>query len=222
MKAAPDAILGAEQAAYLEGIEPARDALLAEMEQFAHDHRQPISDPEVASFLAVTARASGATRIVEVGTNIGYGAIVLARAAGPSSRVITIENDPQTVTIARGYIARAGLEAQIEVRQGDAIAELEAIAAAPDEIDLVYLDCVKEDYVRYLALVVPRLSARGVIIADNVLWKGLVAKSEVPAKEQVRTDALRAFNLALVSDPRLRAVVLPLGDGVGYAVRTNR
>ena len=107
MKDASDAILGAEQAAYLEGIEPARDALLAEMEQFAHDRRQPISDPEVASFLAVTARASGATRIVEVGTNIGYGAIVLARAAGPSARVVTIENDPQTVRRSRAGTSRA-------------------------------------------------------------------------------------------------------------------
>jgi predicted O-methyltransferase YrrM len=221
LKDAPDAILGSEQAAYLEGIEPARDALLAEMESFARDRRQPISDPEVASFLAVTARASGAKRIVEVGTNIGYGAIVLARAAGPAARVVTIENDPETVTIARDYIARAALDSQIEVRQGDAIAELEALASGPDDIDLVYIDCVKEHYPRYLELVVPRLSARGVIIADNVLWKGLVAKSEIPAKEQVRVEALRAFNRALVSDPRLRAVVLPLGDGVGYAVRAS-
>jgi hypothetical protein len=79
MKSSADAILGIEQAAYLEGIEPARDALLAEMERFARDRHQPISDPEVASFLAVTTRACKPTRIVEVGTNIGYGAIVLAR-----------------------------------------------------------------------------------------------------------------------------------------------
>lgn len=221
MKDASDAILGREQAAYLEGIEPARDALLAEMEQYARDRRQPISDPEVASFLAVTARAAGATRIVEVGTNIGYGAIVLARAAGPSARVVTLEKDAATVAVARGYIARAKLDAQIEVREGDAIAELEKIAAGPDEIDLVYIDCVKEDYVRYLELVVPKLSARGVVVADNVLWRGLVAKADVPEKERVRVEALRAFNRALVSEPRLRAVVLPLGDGVGYAVRAS-
>jgi predicted O-methyltransferase YrrM len=79
---------------------------------------------------------------------------------------------------------------------------------------------VKEHYPRYLELVLPKLSARGVVIADNVLWKGLVARADVPANEKVRVDALRAFNRALVSEPRLRAVVLPLGDGVGYAVRT--
>jgi len=66
---------------------------------------------------------------------------------------------------------------------------------------------------------VPKLSPRGVVIADNVLWSGLVAKKDVPAKEKVRVEALRAFNHALVSHPQLRAVVLPLGDGVGYAVR---
>lgn len=218
MKAAADAILDGAQAAYLEGIEPARDALLAEMERYADDHGQPISDPEVASFLAVTARASGATRIVEVGTNIGYGAIVLARAAGPASRVVTIENNPETVKIARGYIARAALDAQIEVRQGDALAELEKLTG---EIDLVYIDCVKEHYTRYLEIVAPKLSARGVVVADNVLWKGLVAASDadVPANEKVRVEALRGFNRALVAHPDLRAVVLPLGDGVGYAVR---
>lgn len=216
MKDAPDAILASEQAAYLEGIEPPREALLAEMELYARDRRQPISDPEVASFLAVTARAVGATRIVEVGTNIGYGAIVLARAAGPSAKVVTIENDPATVKVARAFIERAGLSPRIEVREGDALAELEALTG---EIDLLYVDCVKEHYPRYLEIAVPKLSARGVVVADNVLWKGLVAKREVPASEEARVEALRQFNAALVTDPRLRGVVLPLGDGVGYAVR---
>ena len=88
MKAATDAILQAEAAAYLERIEPARDALLAEMEAYASDRGEPISDPEVASFLAVTTRAARPRSIVELGTNIGYGAIVLARSAGVDARVV--------------------------------------------------------------------------------------------------------------------------------------
>ena len=217
MKDAADAIIHAQQAKYLEGIEPARDALLAEMEAYARQQGDPISDPEVASFLAVTARASAPARIVEVGTNIGYGAIVLARAAGEGARVITIENDPATVATARAYIARSDVADRIEVRQGDALAELAAITG---EIDLVYIDCVKEHYPQYLALVLPKLSARGVLIADNALWKGLVAGGPVPASETKRVEALRAFNESVVTDPRLRGVILPLGDGVAYAVRT--
>jgi caffeoyl-CoA O-methyltransferase len=216
VKDAADAIVNAQHAHYLEGLEPARDALLVEMETYARETGDPISDPEVASFLAVTARAAAPTFIVEVGTNIGYGAIVLARAAGEGARVVTIENDPKTVGIARGYIARAGLADRVEVRQGDALAEL---AALTGEIDLVYIDCVKEHYPQYLALVLPKLSARGVVIADNALWKGLVASADVPAHEKARVDALRAFNQSIVSDPRLRGVILPLGDGVAYAVR---
>ena len=217
MKDAADAILKADQAAYLEGIEPPRDALLAEIEAFAKERRQPISDPEVASFLAVTARASGAKRVVEVGTNIGYGAIVLARAIGPEGRVVTIEVDHETCEIARGYIARAGLSDRVEVRHADA---LTALATLTDEIDLVYIDCVKEHYPAYLDLILPKLSPRGVIIADNVLWKGLVAPEDAPPASEIgRVQALRTFNHSIVSDSRLRGVILPLGDGVAYAVR---
>lgn len=217
MKDAADAILKPAQAAYLEAIEPAREPLLAEMEQYARDHRQPISDPEVASFLAVTARASGAKRIVEVGTNIGYGAIVLARAAGEDARVVTIEVDRAMCDVARGFIARAGLQDRVEVRNADALA---ALATLEGEIDLAYIDCVKEHYPAYLDLVLPKLSARGVIVADNVLWKGLVAPEDgPPASEMGRVQALRTFNHAIVSDSRLRGVILPLGDGVAYAVR---
>ena len=216
MKEAVDAILRPEQAAYLEALEPPRDALLARMEKRASDRGHPISDPEVASFLAVTARASGARFIVELGTNIGYGAIVLARAAGAAARVVTIEIDRELCEVARTFIEEAGLTDRIEVRQGAAIAELEKI---DQPIDLAYLDCVKEEYPRYLELLVPRLSPRGVIVADNALWRGHVARASVPETERERTDALRAFNLALVQHKSLRGVVLPLGDGVGYAVK---
>ena len=216
MKEAADAILRPEQAAYLEALEPPRDALLARMEARAHERRLPISDPEVASFLAVTARATQARFIVEVGTNIGYGAIVLARAAGPQARVFSIELNRELCEIAREYIEEAGLGDRVVVRQGAAIAELEKIE---QPIDLAYVDCVKEEYPRYLELIVPRLAPHGVIIADNVMWKGHVARGVAPDVERARTLALRAFNLALVQDSRLRAVVLPLGDGIGYAVK---
>jgi predicted O-methyltransferase YrrM len=153
---------------------------------------------------------------VELGTNIGYGAIVLARAAGPAAKVITIELSADLCKTARGFIEEAGLSPRIEVREGAAIAELEKI---PGPIDLAYIDCVKEEYTRYLDLLAPRLGDRGVIVADNVLWKGLVAKSAVPEAERVRSEALRAFNRALVQHKALCAVVLPLGDGVGFAVK---
>ena len=219
MKDAPDAILKPEQASYLEALEPPRDALLTRMEARAAERRYPISDPEVASFLAVTARASRPRFIVELGTNIGYGAIVLARAAGPDARVLTIEYRQELVEEARAFVAEAGLSAQIEVRRGLALQELEKLAFP---VDLAYVDCVKEEYPEYLKLLVPRLSSRGVLVADNVLWRGHVARESVPEAEREKTVALRAFNAALVAHPELRGVVLPLGDGVAYAVKAAR
>jgi caffeoyl-CoA O-methyltransferase len=218
VKAASDAILKPEQAAYLEALEPPRDPLLAKMEAFAAERGLPISDPEVASFLFVTARARAPRFVVELGTNIGYGAVVLARAA-PDARVVTIELKSEHVQTARAFVDEAGLASRVEVRQGAAIGELEKIR---EPIDLAYVDCVKEEYPKYLELLVPRLAPRGVVVADNVLWRGLVARGDsIPENERERTETLRAFNLALVQHPRLRGVVLPLGDGVAYAVKID-
>ena len=231
MKSASDAILRTDQATYLEalhasglsalavlaGVEPAggRDPLLAKMEAHAKERGYPISDPEVALFLSIVARAAQPKVIVELGTNIGYGAIVLARAAGPSARVITIEAKDDLVHQARGYIDQAGLGQRVEVFHGAAIAELEKIRAP---IDLLYVDCVKEEYPAYLALAKPKLAPRALIVADNVLWRGQVAL-EVPLEsEKRRAGCLREFNQALVSGTGLCGVVLPLGDGVGLAV----
>ena len=232
MKSTADAILRSDQATYLDALHATsaralaalarvtpvdgRDPLLAKMEARAAQRGYPISDPEVACFLSVVARLAAPKLVVELGTNIGYGAIVMARAAGEKAHVVTMEYRSELVDEARGYIAQAGLSDRIEVRHGMAIPELEKIDAP---IDMIYVDCVKEEYSRYLEIAAPKLSPRGVIVADNVLWRGLAALESPPDNEKERSRALRDFNLALVSRPDLCAVVLPLGDGVGFAVK---
>ena len=172
------------------------------MEARAADRGYPISDPEVACFLAIVARLGQPKLVVELGTNIGYGAIVLGRAAGEQARVVTIEYQPDhRVKEARANIEAAGLSSRVEVRQGLAVEELQKLEGP---IDLVYVDCVKEEYPRYLEIALPKLSARGVVIADNVLWRGTVAHEQAaPESETERTRALRAFNMAIASRPDL-------------------
>src|SRR5262249_26513458 len=130
---------------------------------------------------------------------------------------LTIELSTELCEMARGFVKEAGLADRIQGRQGTALTELEKIDRP---IDLAYIDCVEEEEPAYLELIVPRLSPPRAIVADNVLWKGHVARESVPEAEKARTEALRKFNLALVQHPELRAVVLPLGDGVAYAVKT--
>jgi caffeoyl-CoA O-methyltransferase len=232
MKTTTEAILREEQAHYLDGLHAksvhalatlagvgaaaGREPLLAKMERRAAAQGYPISDPEVACFLSIVTRIAEPHLAVELGTNIGYGAIVIARAGGSATRVVTIEANPDLVREARGYVGEAGLSDRIEVRHGLAIAELEKIA---DPIDLLYVDCVKEQYPRYLEIALPKLSARAVIVADNVLWRGETARASASGTGDARTKALDTFNQALVSRPDLCAVVLALGDGVGFAAR---
>jgi predicted O-methyltransferase YrrM len=219
MKRGRARILHLAQEEYLERLLPPRDPLLAEMEALAARDEVPISDPEVGRLLEVLARAAGARRIVEVGTAIGYGALCLARAA-PGARVVTIDTDPVRLAQARAFLERGGVAERVELVEAPA---LEALARLEPGIDLVYLDAVKREYRRYLDLVLPRLRVGGVVVADNLLWGGEVAepRHEDSGEEDPAVAAIRAFNGYFMSHPQLRAVVLPLGDGVGVGVKTR-
>jgi predicted O-methyltransferase YrrM len=213
VKGDPGAILRPEQERYLERLLPPRDALLAEMEEHARRDGIPIADPEVGRFLEVVARAKGARRIVEVGPAIGYGAMRLARGA-PEARVVTIDRDPAMLAAARGYLERGGVLDRVELVAGEA---LEAIADLQPPFDLVWVDAAKADYRRYLDRLLPLVVVGGLLVFDNVLWKGRVA--EPPDEDDAAADHLRTFNAYLMMHPQLTATVVPLGDGVALATK---
>ncbi len=213
MKKRVDAVLRPEQAAYLERSLPPRDPLLAEMERRAADEHIPISDPEVGRLLEALAAGTGARRILEVGTAIGYGALCLARGA-PEARVVTLDNDPRMLAAARDYLVRGGVEERVDLLEGDALESLERLEPP---FDLAYLDAAKTEYRRYLDAVLRLLRVGGMVIADNLLWGGLVADPEGEDDEDTR--ALRAFNSYFLIHPQLTSIILPLGDGVGLATK---
>lgn len=219
MKARIDAILRREQAEYLERLMPDNTGLLAEMEQYAAEHRVPIADREVASFLEITARATGARRVLEIGLAIGYSALHLAAAVGEGGEVVTIEPSDEMIRLTEGYLARAGLRERVTIERGYALEVLPGLAG--ETFDMLFLDAVKEEYARYLELSLPLLRPGGVVLVDNLLWGGQVA-GEIRAPEQTAsTQALREFNQVFVRHPQLLAVVLPVGDGLGYAVKVG-
>jgi len=216
MKARVDAILRGEQAEYLERLLPANVGLLAEMEEYAAKHRVPIADPEVARFTEIAARAAGARRALEIGMAIGYSVIHLARALPADGLVVSIELSDEMIARSEEYLRRAGLRERVRIERG---AALEVLPRLEESFDLVFIDAVKEEYSRYLELSLPLLRVGGVVIVDNLLWGGQVA-GEIRAPEQTAsTQALREFNQLFVRHPQLQSVVLPLGDGLGYAVK---
>ncbi|MGZ8848420.1 MAG: O-methyltransferase [Pyrinomonadaceae bacterium] len=216
MKAKLDAILHREQAEYLDQLLPASDDLLTEMEAYAAEHHVPIADREVALFLEITARAINARRALECGMAIGYSVIHLARAMPAGGLVVTIDPSDEMIAAAERYFDRAGIRERVQINKGYA---LEVIPQLDETFDLLFIDAVKEEYRGYLDLALPKLRTGGVVICDNLLWGGQVA-GEIHAPDQkASTEALREFNLYFINHPQLRAAVLPVGDGLGYAVK---
>src|SRR5215204_4886824 len=216
MKARIDAIIQREQAEYLERLLPQTDQLLREMEQYGGHHQVPSADREVATFIEITAKAIKAKRALEIGMAIGYTTTHLARAVGEGGLVVTIDPSDEMIKAAEGYLTRAGVRERVRIERGKA---LDVIPQLKDTFDLIFIDAVKEEYTDYLKLALPRLRRGGVVIVDNLLWGGQVA-GEIRSPDQERsTNALREFNKYFVNHPKLRAVVLSVGDGLGYAVK---
>jgi caffeoyl-CoA O-methyltransferase len=218
MKAKHDSILRTEQADYLERLHPQNDGLLAEMEADAAEHRVPIADREVARFLEITARATGARRVLEIGMAIGYAALQLARALPEDGLVVTIEPNEEMIRRAEAYLSRGGVRERVRIERGYA---LEVLPQLTETFDLIYLDAVKEEYAGYLDHALPLLRRGGVIVADNLLWGGQVAEGSRSPEKVASTEALREFNRAFVRHPHLLAEVLSVGDGLGYAVKIS-
>lgn len=147
---------------------------------------------------------------VEVGTFTGYSALCVAKALPPGGRLLCCDVSEEWTAIARDHWERAGVADLIELRIGPA---LDTLRALPDEprVDLAFIDADKEAYIDYYAELVPRLSERGVILVDNVLWSGNVAD---PDQADPTTEAFRAFNAHVVADERVQVSMLPVGDGL--------
>jgi caffeoyl-CoA O-methyltransferase len=216
MKARLDAIIHRQQAEYLEQLIPQTDPLLAEMEEYGAEHGVPSADREVALFVEITARGMNAKRALEIGMAIGYTSIHLARAVGEGGLVVTIDPSAEMIKAAEGYLERARLRDRVRIERGKA---LEVIPRLTETFDLLFIDALKEEYAGYLELTLPKLRSGGIVIVDNLLWGGQVAGEIRAPDQESSTRALREFNSRFVSHPQLRAEVLSVGDGLGYAVK---
>jgi caffeoyl-CoA O-methyltransferase len=187
-------------------------AVLRDMEAQAKQRDIPIVGPAVARLLYLLAQVSGAKRIFEAGSAIGYSTIWWALAIGESGRIIYTDGNPKNADEARGYFQKAGVEKRIDVRIGDALEILSE--EKPGSFDIIFNDVDKEDYPRVFKLAIPRLKSGGLFITDNVLWSGRVAD---PKNEEPTTTAIREFNQLLFSSKELFASIIPLRDGVAVA-----
>ena len=197
---------------YMYGLLPPRDAVLAEMEQLAERRNIPIIGPAVARVLAQLVMISGAKRIFEMGSAIGYSTIWLARAAGPGAEVHYTDGSAENAREARSYIERAGLSASIHIHVGDA---LSVLSETPGQFDFIFNDVDKEGYPAVLDAVPTRLKRGGIFATDNTLWH-----ERVLSPHEASDRAVVEFNQKLYESAQFFTTLLPLRDGLSVAVRT--
>jgi caffeoyl-CoA O-methyltransferase len=201
-----------------------------EIERYAEDHttrppdhlaalaeetRETLSSPQMMTgpvegrFLELLVFASGARRVLEIGTFSGYSALSMAAGLPSDGRIVSCEVDPDVAEVARRHIAASFYGDRIEVRVGPA---LETVARLDGPFDIVFIDADKEGYRDYFEATLPKLSARGLIAIDNTLRSGRVVDDAAEPDE--RTSALIELNDALRTDPRVVCVQLTVRDGI--------
>ncbi len=162
------------------------------------------------TFFEILVRGLRARKALEIGTFTGYSALSIARGLEPGGTLVCCDVSEEWTAIAREHWALAGVDDRIDLRIGPA---LDTLAALPEGevFDVVFIDADKTNYLRYYEAVVPRLNTAGVILVDNTLWSRQVMN---PENTDADTVALREFNRHVAADPRVRCVILPIGDGV--------
>ncbi len=185
-------------------------SLISETRELLGDQAVMQIAPEQGLFMTLLARILGARRAIEVGTFTGFSALCIARGLADDGTLICCDISEDWTSVGRKYWDRAGIGDRIELRLGPAIETLRALPPEPS-FDLAFVDADKASYGDYYDELLPRLRSGGMLLADNVLWSGLVAD---PSNEEEDTVALRAFNDKVRADDRVEVVMLPIADGL--------
>ena len=208
---------------YLEGLVPARERLLGEMEREAEELGLPIVGAAEGRFLFTLARMSRAKRVLELGACSGYSALWLAAAVEPvGGTVETIEMDPRRQRLVEENVGRSWAKDRITMLKGDALEILPTLEAGA--YDLVFNDLLRSgagqrdgvpNQVRFLELTLPLLRSGGVLLSDNVLCDGQV----VAASPRGAAAGIAEYNRRLMSHPELETSIVPVRDGVAISLK---
>ncbi|MEE1314723.1 MAG: O-methyltransferase [Faecalimonas sp.] len=205
---------------FLHSLETENSPILETIEKEALDTQVPIIRKEMQSFLKVLLKIKRPMRVLEVGTAIGFSALLMSEYVPEGCHITTIEKYEKRIPIARENFKRAGKEAQITLVEGDA---LEVLKGLTESYDLIFMDAAKAQYIYYLPEVLRLLEKDGVLISDNVLQEGDIMESRFAVERRNRTihSRMREYLYELKHHSQLETSILPLGDGVALSIKTG-
>lgn len=202
---------------YIRSLYPSHEGILKELEVYASKNHVPIIEREVAQLLKVILKVNKPKRILEVGTAIGYSAILMARSTEDDCSITTIERRKDMVDIARKNIDCAGYNGRIQVIHGDAQDILKDLKG---KYDFIFLDAAKGHYLDFFNNCVKLLDLGGIIVSDNVLYKGMIASDKlVVRRKRTIVKRLREYLKYINNLENFETCVIPIGDGVSITYR---
>lgn len=196
---------------------PVETGFEKELRDYASEHRVPILRRDAAAFLRTLVSLKKPSRILEVGTAIGYSAILMSKSS-PESHIDTVEIDTDSVVLARQNIKKAGAENQIRVIAGDGN---EVLAALTKPYDMIFMDAAKGQYIHLYDDAMRLLNKDGLLVCDNCIFYGKVLDKpeDAPHKHRTIVANLRAFLEKMMNDSALDASLLDVGDGMAIACK---
>ena len=206
---------------YINSLDQGNTEILDEIEREAIETYVPIIRKEMQSFLRLLLTMQKPMRILEVGTAVGFSAILMAEYGPKDCQIVTIENYDKRIPIAKNNFIRAGKKSQITLLEGDAA---EVLPTLKDPFDLIFMDAAKGQYIHFLPEVFRLLKNGGVLVSDNVLQDGDIIESHFIVERRNRTiyKRMREYLYELTHRDDLTTAVLPIGDGITVSTKHEK
>lgn len=202
---------------YIRSILPKNNSYLKIMEDYARENHVPIIEAEVGQLLKVLLKSQNPENILEVGTAIGYSALVMAEATNDKCKITTIERRSDMVELALANIEKTPYKNRIKILEGDAI---DILPNLEENYDFIFLDAAKGQYLEFFNYCIEYLKPGGMIVSDNVLFKGMVASDAlVIRRKKTIVKRLRTFLEYINNLEGYTSCVMPLGDGVALTYK---
>ena len=205
---------------YINSLDRGNTAILDIIEKEALENYVPIIRKEMQSFLKLLLAMQKPMRILEVGTAIGFSAILMAEYGPANCEIVTIENYDKRIPIARENFKRAVKESQITLLEGDAA---EVLPTIDEPFDMIFMDAAKGQYINFMPEVIRLLKVNGVLVSDNVLQDGDIIESHYVVERRNRTIymRMREYLYELTHCDNLVTAVMPIGDGITVSTRVS-
>ena len=205
---------------YLQTLVPSRNDLLSEMEEYARENGVPIMELTGMESMLQILKIQKPRKILEIGTAIGYSALRMAYTL-PDASILTIERDEERIEKAHHFSDRADMKSRILIIKGDAL-ETENFVSTEGPFDCIFIDAAKGQYKRFFEIYEKYLAQGGIILSDNVLFKGMVAleEDEIESKRiKNLVKKIKGYNEWLMNKEDFETVILPVGDGLAISIK---